>query len=282
MTVSSPLVIVDSIPPRVCSPTRTHHYGDPRCPNPRKKSRESGAVQIESGRQKEDLSVRSPPPAARPPLLQAHRRLTTSPRRPNHVITFIRPKPNQPANHATFVVPVRFNKLDLRDYLFHVYNVRVKGVRSFINHIPTKATASTRWSRGKPQKMMIADLVQPFHWPEPPAMDEREKFDFEQYDTMDKWVTEQKAKQQARFDGKTPLQSKEPVPESRTKLRQQMDEFLANPELWKEGGRPLQKIVETQGQGGWEEVEEDIDFAFDDADAQAAERKAEGKRGDKP
>lgn len=161
--------------------------------------------------------------------------------------------------------------------------MRVKGVRSFINHIPVAGTPSTRWSRGKPQKMMIADLVQPFHWPEPPAMDEREQFDYEQFATMDNWVTEQKAKQKKRFDGKIPLQSREPVPASRMKLRQQMDEFLENPELWKEGGRPLQKIVDSAGQGGaWEEVEEDIDFAFDDADAQAAERKAEGAKGEKP
>lgn len=221
----------------------------------------------------------APPPPSLPPTDN----VPLPPRRPNHVITFIRPKPNQPANHATFVVPVRFNKLDLRDYLFHVYNVRVKGVRSFINHIPVAGTPSTRWSRGKPQKMMIADLVQPFHWPEPPAMDEREQFDYEQFATMDNWVTEQKAKQKKRFDGKIPLQSREPVPASRMKLRQQMDEFLENPELWKEGGRPLQKIVDSAGQGGaWEEVEEDIDFAFDDADAQAAERKAEGAKGEKP
>ncbi|KAK1831353.1 hypothetical protein QBC39DRAFT_351729 [Podospora conica] len=191
---------------------------------------------------------------------------------PDHVITFIRPKPNQPANHATFVVPLSFNKLDLRDYLYNVYNVRVKAVRSFINHIPVKATASNRWSRGKAQKMMIADLLQPFRWPEPLAEDEREQFDYEQFKRMDDWVTKQKAEREERYKGKIPLQSKEPVSERRANLRKQMDEFLANPELWKEGGRPLQKISASDGEGQWEEVEADLDSAFDDVQAAEAER----------
>merc|ERR1712137_508966 len=40
--------------------------------------------------------------------------------------------PRQPANFASFTVPLWFSKLDLRDYLFHAYNVRIHGVRSYV------------------------------------------------------------------------------------------------------------------------------------------------------
>lgn len=54
-----------------------------------------------------------------------------------------------------------------------MYNVEVTGVRSFINQQRLKQRSSGpspggKWYRPKSVKMMIADLKQPFVWPEPP------------------------------------------------------------------------------------------------------------------
>ena len=178
--------------------------------------------------------------------------------RPNHVITFLRPKPNQPANHATFAVPLRFNKLDLRDYLFHVYNVRVTGVRSFINQVPKVDMTGRvpKWSRGTPQKMMIAVLVQPFKWPDVPAKDEREDFDYDLFIKTDEW-TEKTQAEQRRAVGRGLLPSREKLPEDRKKLQEQMEGFVKDPTTWKENDRVIKSMP-------WTEVEKDVDFNFEE------------------
>lgn len=94
-------------------------------------------------------------------------------RRPKHVLTFIRPKEGQPPNLATFKVPLTFNKFDFRDYLWNCYGVEVNSVRSFINQQRAKqrsfgGTSNGKWYRPRSIKMMIADLKQPFVWPDPP------------------------------------------------------------------------------------------------------------------
>lgn len=70
-------------------------------------------------------------------------------------------------------MPLSFNKFDFRDYLWNCYNVEVVGVRSFINQQRAKqrsfgGSSSGKWYRPRSIKMMIADLKQPFVWPEPP------------------------------------------------------------------------------------------------------------------
>ena len=94
--------------------------------------------------------------------------------RPNHVITLIPPKwEKQVHDFATFIVPLKFNKLDMRDYLYHVYGVEVKSVRSFINPAGPQQKDedlhnSGRWYRPLSQKMMKVELVKPFVYPELP------------------------------------------------------------------------------------------------------------------
>lgn len=92
---------------------------------------------------------------------------------PNHVVAFVRPKEGQPPTMATFNVPLSFNKLDFRDYLWNLYNVEVRSVRSFVNQMRPRQrqygnSRGGKWYRPRSQKMMIAELARPFVWPEAP------------------------------------------------------------------------------------------------------------------
>ncbi|XXG98539.1 hypothetical protein Hte_004863 [Hypoxylon texense] len=89
---------------------------------------------------------------------------------PSHIITLLRPRENQPPNFASFKVPLKFNKLDLRDYLLHAYNVPVLGVRSQLTQRrPRRSKMHHRIYRPPPVKTMTVELQKPFAWPEVPA-----------------------------------------------------------------------------------------------------------------
>jgi large subunit ribosomal protein L23 len=71
------------------------------------------------------------------------------------------------------------NKLDLRDYLFHAYNVNVVSVRSYIDQqkvTQDKPKANKvqikRWFRPRAIKKMTVELEVPFVWPEQPSEEE--------------------------------------------------------------------------------------------------------------
>ncbi|KAI1776869.1 hypothetical protein F4818DRAFT_440264 [Hypoxylon cercidicola] len=88
---------------------------------------------------------------------------------PDHMITFLRPRDNQPPNFASFKVPLTFNKLDLRDYLLHAYNVPVLGVRSHLTQRrPRRSKMHHRIYRPPPVKTMTVELRSPFAWPAAP------------------------------------------------------------------------------------------------------------------
>jgi large subunit ribosomal protein L23 len=146
-------------------------------------------------------------------------------------------------------VPLQFNKLDLRDYLFHAYNVEVTSVRSFINQ-PTprqKYGHFGKWYRPRSQKMMIAELVKPFVWPDPPAEEDRDQFDYNTFKKMEKMREEQVKKQ---MDPATiPLRTNSPIPKDRQVLKKQAAEFMKSGE-WSNG---------QVGEGKWTEVEKEVD-----------------------
>ena len=77
-------------------------------------------------------------------------------------------------------MPLWFSKLDLRDYLFHAYNVRIHGVRSYvklqrithgkpftIDGDSYPRPQNRRWHRPPSIKRMTVELERPFVWPEP-------------------------------------------------------------------------------------------------------------------
>jgi large subunit ribosomal protein L23 len=74
---------------------------------------------------------------------------------------------------AKFLVPLWFNKLDLRDYLFHGYNVRAFNIRSHILQRPADLLYKTphgrwirKWHRVQSLKFMIIEMDKPFVWPQ--------------------------------------------------------------------------------------------------------------------
>ena len=74
--------------------------------------------------------------------------------------------------HARFQVPLDFSKYDLRDYLYHAYNVRCFNIRSNVKQMPVRDTQSQQrhWFRAESKKYMTVEMEQPFVWPETPNM----------------------------------------------------------------------------------------------------------------
>ncbi|KXT08990.1 hypothetical protein AC579_71 [Pseudocercospora musae] len=89
---------------------------------------------------------------------------------PNVSIAFIR---GRSPHEASFKVPLWFSKLDLRDYLWHAYQVEILAVRSYVKQSRVQSgkpndirPAIRRWHRPKAKKFMTVSLVHPFVWPE--------------------------------------------------------------------------------------------------------------------
>ncbi|ROW16727.1 hypothetical protein VPNG_01649 [Cytospora leucostoma] len=159
---------------------------------------------------------------------------------PNHVITFVRPKANQPPTTATFHVPLTFNKLDFRDYLWNVYNVEVTGVRSFINQMQARQRNykgfGGKWYRPRSQKMMVVDLAKPFVWPEVP--EDKDAWDHSMFTAVEKTHKEQLDLDFERTKGTPPLREEQKASDDRVLLRQQAKELLAGTRKWRPG-QPL-------------------------------------------
>lgn len=146
-------------------------------------------------------------------------------------------------------MPLQFNKLDLRDYLYHAYNVEVTAVRSFINQpMPRRKFGQTgRFYRPRSQKMMIAELVKPFVWPEAPAKDQREAFDHGMFEMVNAHREKQLERQMK--PERIPLRTTGPVPKEREVLRAQAEEFLKSGE-W---------TNRRKGEDEWTEVEKEVE-----------------------
>lgn len=93
---------------------------------------------------------------------------------PDFALTLLR-TPFLPPTFAKFLVPLHFNKLDLRDYLWHAYGVRCTNIRSFVQQQKMrqddhsrKRPMPRRWYRGPAIKKMTVEMDKPFMWPEEP------------------------------------------------------------------------------------------------------------------
>ncbi|KAI7784499.1 mitochondrial ribosomal protein subunit L23 [Diaporthe eres] len=160
---------------------------------------------------------------------------------PNHVVAFVRPKEGQPPTMATFNVPLSFNKLDFRDYLWNVYNVEVRSVRSFVNQMRPRQrqygnTQGGKWYRPRSQKMMIADLARPFVWPEAP--EDLSPWDKLMFDAVEGEHSKGMEEQYARARGTPRLRDEKGVSPDRRSLRAQAERLLAGKGKWKPG-QPL-------------------------------------------
>ncbi|KAJ4421850.1 mitochondrial 54S ribosomal protein YmL41 [Gnomoniopsis sp. IMI 355080] len=162
---------------------------------------------------------------------------------PNHVITFLRPKPGQSSTTATFEVPLTFNKLDLRDYLYHLYNVEVTSIRSLINQkMPTQRTVpgkqSGQWYRPQSSKLMIVDLVKPFVWPERPAEEDMTPWDHKLFVAVEKGHSKDVEQAEAMGSyGPRKMRTDQPPTRERKALRNMASQLLAGKQQWTPGPR---------------------------------------------
>ncbi|RVX70717.1 hypothetical protein B0A52_05367 [Exophiala mesophila] len=91
---------------------------------------------------------------------------------PVHEAVILLRTPNLSPNFACFEVPLRFNKLDMRDYLKSAYDVDVLQVRSYIHQTKDREVrtlskfGAPRFARIPNIKKMTVQLVNPFVWPE--------------------------------------------------------------------------------------------------------------------
>jgi ribosomal protein L23 len=98
---------------------------------------------------------------------------------PNIVIT-LRRNPKLEPYHAVFEVPLNLSKLDLRDYLWHLYNVKTLSIRSSVlpgvlrrkYKVPDQPQRIGPMTRTKQRKKMIVQLAKPFQYP--PELNDKE------------------------------------------------------------------------------------------------------------
>jgi large subunit ribosomal protein L23 len=75
--------------------------------------------------------------------------------------------------HARFLVPLDFSKYDLRDYLYHAYNVKCFNIRSYVKQMPVRDTREQQrhFFRPESKKYMTVEMEEPFVWPELPNLE---------------------------------------------------------------------------------------------------------------
>lgn len=86
---------------------------------------------------------------------------------PTARVILLRPNAKHTPYQAKFIVPKSFNKLDLRDYLYHVYGLRALSVTTQLLHGKMMHQMTGRF-RGPQIKKMTIEMEQPFIWPEEP------------------------------------------------------------------------------------------------------------------
>jgi large subunit ribosomal protein L23 len=124
----------------------------------------------------------------------------------------------------------------------------VTSVRSFINQpAPRQKFGNVgRVYRPRSQKMMIAELLKPFVWPEKPQDSELEDFDHKVYKRLAK---EREAQIKQRTNAMTiPLRARVETPEDRVMLKKQAAEIAERGE-WKNN---------KNNDDEWTEVDTDV------------------------
>ncbi|KAH9908759.1 hypothetical protein F4778DRAFT_718597 [Xylariomycetidae sp. FL2044] len=163
---------------------------------------------------------------------------------PRHTVTFLRPDEHQPPRFATFRVPLTFNKLDLRDYLLHVYNVPVLKVRSQLRQqMPRRSDVHHRIYRPPPVKTMTVELTEPFVWPERP--EDKTPWNpvhvSKRFESQKQMEERQKRQQET---GEIPLRPDQPAEPERLHMKRQARELLKRGK-W-ENGEPLDPRFERK------------------------------------
>ncbi|KAH0545535.1 hypothetical protein FGG08_000366 [Glutinoglossum americanum] len=158
---------------------------------------------------------------------------------PNFTLTLLR-TPFLPPTYASFIVPLNLNKLDIKDYLYNAYGIRVLSVRSFIQQQRVREDkpgarrpAPRRWFRPRAIKKMTVEMDKPFVWPEEPT-------DYSAWDkTMFDAVTEAQKNEveRRRASGSEPPSERESIAAQAQRLLN--EEARRNP-IWEDVGVPVE------------------------------------------
>lgn len=85
---------------------------------------------------------------------------------PKARVCLLRPNAKHTPYQAKFLVPRNFNKMDLRDYLWHVYGLRALNVTVQLLHARfTRGMQDHARYRAPQYKKMTIDMEEPFVWP---------------------------------------------------------------------------------------------------------------------
>ncbi|KAK5112612.1 hypothetical protein LTR62_003927 [Meristemomyces frigidus] len=156
---------------------------------------------------------------------------------PNFTLTLKR-TPSQPATSATFLVPLWFSKLDLRDYLHNAYQLRISpAIRSYISQSKIRQGQTNnpsrpqykRWHRPRATKRMTVEMEQPFVWPEAPKGNALKDWN----PAESKMGTMEQEEMQERMGGASDARA---VGETRRKaMREQAKALLEGRQRWRPG-----------------------------------------------
>jgi large subunit ribosomal protein L23 len=160
--------------------------------------------------------------------------------RPDFTVTLLR-TPHRPPTEATFEVPLSFNKLDMRDYLYHAYNVRVRNIRSAVYQFPIQLykqkTINGReipWQvygsgayRPPSIKKMFVELEKPFVWPQDPV--DLSPWEKEVYDM----ANDERDMEERQLDDEA---------EERKAYREQAKQYLSGEKKWKPTWQELEPM----------------------------------------
>ncbi|PSN59718.1 hypothetical protein BS50DRAFT_579749 [Corynespora cassiicola Philippines] len=151
---------------------------------------------------------------------------------PKFTIALMR-TPNLSPYHARFEVPLNFSKFDLRDYLYHAYNVKVFNVRSAVRQQPVRSEPGRRLLyRPDAKKYMTVEMEKPFVWPELPK--DMAPWGHQEKEYQDRMVREM-------LKGKRPGERREEAANLREQAKALLRKRAPEPEAGKE-----EKVKDTE------------------------------------
>ncbi|KAL3965414.1 hypothetical protein ACCO45_002418 [Purpureocillium lilacinum] len=124
------------------------------------------------------------------------------------------------------------NHFDLRDYLWNLYGVEVRTVRSYVKPQPlTQRNSHSRsWYRPQPLKIMTVELAKPFQWPELPT--NLEPWSNELWKMREDLMEKRNEEQLHQHAFKIPLKSQEPQSKERKDLAALAGQMLRGEVKW--------------------------------------------------
>lgn len=130
-------------------------------------------------------------------------------------------------------MPLKWNKFDMRDYLWNLYGVDTVKVRSWLKQKPVtrKGSGAGAYYRPNPDKYMTVELTSPFVWPKPPQ--DLEPWNNELWKTRQELTEAREEEQEMRSRGELPYPSKQPMDGKRRQLREEAQALLKGEKEWK-------------------------------------------------